>query len=40
MSFNNYGDFDPNDKGIPEEWIDTLARKNWITEMLDKAIGN
>lgn len=28
------------EKGIPEEWIDALARKDWITEMLDKAIGN
>ena len=27
------------ENGIPEEWIDTLARKNWITEMLDKACG-
>lgn len=25
------------EKGIPEEWIDTLARKDWIKEMLDKA---
>ncbi|MBP3441730.1 MAG: ADP-ribosylglycohydrolase family protein [Clostridia bacterium] len=25
------------EKGIPEEWIDTLARKDWIMEMLDKA---
>ena len=28
------------ENGIPEEWIDTLARKDWITEMLDKAICN
>lgn len=27
------------EKGIPEEWIDTLARKDWIMEMLDKACG-
>ena len=25
------------EKGVPEEWIDTLARKDWIMEMLDKA---
>lgn len=25
------------ENGIPEEWIDTLARKDWIMEMLDKA---
>ena len=28
------------ENGIPEEWIDTLARKDWIMEMLDKAICN
>ncbi len=25
------------ENGIPEEWIDALARKDWIMEMLDKA---
>lgn len=25
------------ENGIPEEWIDVLARKEWITEILDKA---
>ncbi len=25
------------ENGIPEEWIDTLARKDWISGMLDKA---
>lgn len=25
------------EKGIPEEWIDILARKEWIMEMLNKA---
>jgi len=28
------------EKGIPEAWIDTLAKKDWIMEMLDKAICN
>ncbi len=28
------------EKGISEEWIDTLARKDWIMEMLDKVICN
>jgi len=28
------------EKGIPEEWIDALARKEWIMEMLDKAGQN
>ena len=27
------------EKGIPEEWIDALARKDWIMGMLDKACG-
>lgn len=27
------------ENGIPEEWIDTLARKDWIMGMLDKACG-
>ncbi|MBR1969090.1 MAG: ADP-ribosylglycohydrolase family protein [Clostridia bacterium] len=26
------------EKGIPEEWIDSLAKKDWIEEMLEKAI--
>ena len=27
------------EKGIPEEWIDALARKDWIMGMLVKACG-
>lgn len=26
------------EKGIPEKWIDALARKDWIEEMPDKAV--
>lgn len=27
------------ENGIPEEWIEVLARKDWILKMLEKAVG-